>query len=79
MQDISGTALPECKHPFSPQDWSSCQDFEKQVTQAPLGWLDMPHHAAATWSGAGVASRTQSGTIHKFVNRRHTEPGVKNK
>ena len=38
------TALSECKHPSSLKDQSSCQDFEKPVTQAPLGWLVMPHH-----------------------------------
>jgi hypothetical protein len=39
MQDILRTALLECKHSFSLQDQSSCQDLEKQVTQAPLGWV----------------------------------------
>ena len=54
MQDFSGAALAECKHPFSPQDWSSCQDFEKQVTQVPLGWLDKPQHGCCgSMEGAG--------------------------
>lgn len=39
---------------------------EKQVTQAPLGLLGMPHHSCCymgRW-GREVASRTQIGTLH---------------
>lgn len=40
---------------------SSCQDSEKQVTPAPLGCLDMPHHSCSTRGGA---SRTCPRTAH---------------
>lgn len=70
------TALPECKHPSSLKDQSSCQDFEKQVTQAPLGWLVMPHHRCCYVGRWGKGDLKDSGTVHKRVNARLTGPGV---